>query len=702
MNGYLIVDVDDLLDGLEDRNLALDLHDVALSLRNGATLAAGLTEADDLTAVAFADWNRNRTILGSPQANAQQVFVTAGYEILNVPERAFATDAIMVHHFSDDLENPVDELILVTTQKDIANLAKRVNLSEFGRVRVWSDEPPDLERVIYQPLETILGIPTKTVALYIDFENITIGLNDQGYIINLDNLLDAMIRQARAHGQVMLMAAYAPWGQRGSLPPLVDAQGREISDDAPSRLALANIDPVFNLPGKNSADMRIAKDVLADSSSSNAADVFIVASGDRDFNDVFGALRARGKQVVVWGIHGSTSRMLENNPALLLEYIDDFARFQRHTELKTIYQTARDEVEPQVFRPSQWSSVILQADILQGGREDVTLRVDDLIDYLVDNHTVTSIPRAEELLSQAENLGLLAIHHNDVVVLNDDHPITLNTRLIRDRIVYRVANTLSVRNWDYVNYGFLLKGISMDNRLLPPQLNVDDNWRSEWIDALVREGLLHRELVAHRHNPEDLVPVIHLPSLNSPSASAAFVTPLEQPEPISNQMIEEMMCRVIVSVEQFTSFRGFEWCPLGSLHRRLRPFDPGMGFQQSVEVLMEEGSIRIEEYQNPQSDFTTKGISLVLDAPRVVRLLTQRDEFVKELLNLYHEGSPITEEAIQRVTGVEPPWLDVWMSIMRLENVINPVPGHEDLYSLFRTHHTVNMVAEKFGFEPEQ
>ena len=702
MNGYLIVDVDDLLDGLEDRNLALDLHDVALSLRNGATLAAGLTEVDDLTAVAFADWNRNRTILGSSQANAQQVFVTAGYEILNVPERAFATDAIMVHHFSDDIENPVDELILVTTQKDIANLAKRVNLSEFGRVRIWSDEPPDLERVIYQPLETILGIPTKTVALYIDFENITIGLNDQGYIINLDNLLDSMIRQARAHGQVTVMAAYAPWGQRGSLPPLVDAQGREVSDDAPSRLALANIDPVFNLPGKNSADMRIAKDVLADSSSSTAADVFIVASGDRDFNDVFGALRARGKQVVVWGIHGSTSRMLENNPALLLEYIDDFARFQRHTELKNIYQTARDEVETQLFRPSQWSSVILQADILIGGRTDVTLRVDDLIDYLVDNHTVISLPRAEELLSQAENLGLLSIEHDDVIVINDDHSITVNTRVIRDRIVYRVANTLSVRNWDYVNYGFLLKGISMDNRLLPPQLNIDDNWRSEWIDALVREGLLYRELVAHRHNPDDLVPVIHLPSLVTPSASATFITPLEQPEPISTQMIEEMMCRVIVSVEQFTSFRGFEWCPLGSLHRRLRPFDPGMGFQQSVEVLMEEGSIRIEEYRNPQSDFTTKGISLVLDAARVVRLLTQRDEFVKELLLLYQEGSPTTEEAISRVTGIEQPWLDVWMSIMRLENVINPVPGHEDLYSLFRTHHTVNMVAEKFGFEPEQ
>ncbi|MCI0710679.1 MAG: NYN domain-containing protein [Chloroflexi bacterium] len=698
MNGYLIVDVDDLIDGLEERNLALDLYDVATSLRNGATLAAGLFGADELVAVAFADWSLNRSIPGSTHANVQQVFVTAGYDLFNVPERAFAADAIMVNYFPEG--EPVDELILVTTQRDIANIARRVTLSDMGRVRLWSDEDLKITGVIYQPLETILGIPTKTVALYIDFENITIGLNDQGYIINLETLIDAMQRQARAHGQVTTMQAYAPWGQRGSLPPLVDAQGREVSDDAPSRLALANIDPVFNLPGKNSADMRIAKDVLAASASSNAAEVFIVASGDRDFNDVFGALRARGKQVVVWGIHGSTSRILEKNPAILLEYVDDFARFQRHTELGEIYDRniRSDDGEVRVFRPSQWSSVVLQYDILKALHPRSNISIDDLTDQLVDVHTVTSLARAEELVQQAESLGLLQIDNVATVTLDESHPIVQKTRLIRDRLVYRVANTLSVRSWEYVNYGFLLKGISMDTRLAPPDMNVDDNWRSEWIDALVREGLLERELVAHRHNPDDLVPVIQLPSdeevTSIPSSSAPSMV-------VNERMVEEMMTRVTVSVEQFTSFRGFEWCPLGSLHRRLRPYDPGMSFQQSVEILMEEGSVNIQEYQNPQSSFRTKGISLNTTAPRVEKVLQERDDFVRGLLELYHGNVPITPEAIARETGKEEPWLEIWMSIMRLENVINPVPGHEDLFSLFRTHHTVNMVADKYGYEPE-
>ena len=168
------------------------------------------------------------------------------------------------------------------------------------------------------------------MAVYIDFENIAISLTEQGYTVNLDHLIERFVMQAKAHGQVVKMAAYAPWGQRGSLPPLVDSTGREVADEAPSRLMLANIDPVFNLPGKNSADMRIAKDVITDAGYSDAADVYIMASGDRDFNQVLNSLLSKGKTVIVWGVRGSTSRQLENNPGITVEYIEDFTNLQTH------------------------------------------------------------------------------------------------------------------------------------------------------------------------------------------------------------------------------------------------------------------------------------------------------------------------------------------------------------------------------------
>lgn len=691
MIAYLIVDVDDLLQRLEKRGVALDIHTVARALLNSAALAAGLKSPDDLVSIAVADWNRYRRPSGSAGVSIQQVFAGEGYDLFNVPDRRHVSDALLSHYFSREPQQ-IEELIIATTQLDISTLVNRVQTSERARIRIWGDElPPDLDNAIFQPLESILGIPSKTVALYIDFENISISLSEQGYILDVDNLINGMIAQAQQHGQVMHMASYAPWGQRGSLPPLTDHTGREVSDEVPSHFARANVDPVFSLPGKNSADMRIAKEVLDDSSRPDSADVFIIASGDRDFNEVFSAVRARNKQVVVWGVRGSTSRLVESNPALMVEYVEDFCNLRRHSDLVQSVRTqpveAGSAAEEPEFRPSQWSSVILQLDRLLTQAETDAVDLDDLITRLVDLHAVTNEDRAADLISQAAGRGMLDVDLDaNIVSLNDEHPVVDHTLMIRDRIVHRVANTLHVRGWEYVNYGFLLKGIGMDHGLDGPGINTSDTWRSEWVDCLVREGILKRELVPHRHNPEDLVPVI---KLANPDAQAD----VHRLPGISEEDIQEMMRRIIVSVEQFTSFRGFAWCPLGSLHRRLRPFDPSTTFQQAVEELLDIGAVHVEEYDNPQSNYQTKGISLVDSSPRIQTVLTERNNFVQVLLDLYEEHLPINREMLHERLDLTEEDMDLWLSIMQSENVLKPVPGQPDLYSLFRTHHTVATIA---------
>jgi hypothetical protein len=627
-----------------------------------------------------------------------------------MPRRDSLADALIVHYFSFDPE-PVDELILATSSPDLIPLVRRVKTTRNARVRMWGSENilsgTEFEnQVIFQPLESLLGIQTKNVAVYIDFENIAISLNEQGYVVNLDHLIERFQAQARAHGQIVKIAAYAPWGQRGSLPPLVDSNGREVADDAPNRLMLANIDPVFNLPGKNSADMRIARDVITDASHSDAADVIIMASGDRDFNQVLNSLRARSKQVIVWGVRGSTSRMLENNPGLQVEYIEDFTSLQTHQSLSTV---SFPDGDAGAFTPSQWSSVIVQFDRLAQVLGTDVMSVHQLVDQLQDVGAVISRPRGEDLVAQAMALGILKpISANGSVMLNANHPIVDKTRLIRDRIVVRVLNTLTVRGWEYVNYGFLLKGLAMDRELDRPGLNFSDQWRSEWIDCLVREQILVRELLPHRHNPEDLVPVIKLqgdyeaPAL--PIAMPEF-TGDEQQEPnwagISlaeleqvNQETADMARRIVVSVEQFTSFRNFTWCPLGSLHRRLRLFDTGMAFQKAVEYLKENDAAVVSEYSNPQSDFQTKGISLTLESDICRQILEQRDTFVRLMLNLYERNIPISDATIRQVDPNTDWDLAFWFSMMETENILNAVPGRLGQYSLFRTHHTVNLVAE--------
>jgi hypothetical protein len=710
MAAYLIVDVDDLLERFHDRGISVDLQELAVGLRGGAALAAGLANVNMLKAVAVAGWDQHPSGIG---ANPRQVFQAAGYDIFDMPHRASLADALIVHYFSFD-PDPVDELILATTSSDLIPLVRRVKTTRSARIRVWGSEDvlqgtEFADQVIFQPLESLLGIQTKNVAVYIDFENIAISLNEQGFTVNLDHLIDRFVMQAKAHGQVMKMAAYAPWGQRGSLPPLVDTAGREIADEAPSRLMLASIDPVFNLPGKNSADMRIARDVITDASHTDAADVFILASGDRDFNEVLNALRTRNKQVIVWGVRGSTSRQLEKNPGISVEYIEDFTNLQTHQSLSAITTAEMRAVEATGFTPSQWSSVIIQFDrCVQDVGKDV-LTSQQLVERLQAVGAVVSKARGEDLVSQATSLGILKLlSGKGEIALNANHPIVDKTRLIRDRVVLRVVNTLNVRGWEYVNYGFLLKGLAMDRELDRPGCNYSDQWRSDWIDCLVREHVLQRELVPHRHNPDDLVPVIKLradyqpevrgllaiepgdESQEAPSWTGIQLSDLERMDVETANMVR----RIVVSVEQFTSFRNFTWCPLGSLHRRLRPFDTGMSFQRAVEYLMENGAADVQEYPNPQSDFFTKGISLNLSHEISAAIITDRSAFIVLLLNLYERNMLISEQTI-RAFDPSGNWdLDLWFSIMEIENVLNPVPGRPGQYSLFRTHHTVNLVAE--------
>src|SRR5690606_23221476 len=179
-----------------------------------------------------------------------------------------------------------------------------------------------------------------------------------------------------------------------------------------------------------------------------------------------------------------------------------------------------------------------------------------------------------------------------------------------------------------------------------------DQWRSDWIDCLVREQVLLRELIPHRHNPDDLVPVIKMNPNFEVEALEEVIQEEAEPQDWEGMTLQaldrvepdtaNMARRVIISVEQFTSFRGFSWCPLGSLHKRLLPFDSGTSFQRAVEYLLANQAADVNEYPNPQSDFYTKGISLNVSSPICRQVLSDRDAFIRMLLTLYEHNMSIS------------------------------------------------------------
>ena len=702
MTAYLIVDADDILQFASQEGI--DLQELAVALRGNAALVAGLYDSSMLTAVAVANWHSEQ---GDWPVDPQTIFRSAGYEILDVSEREDLVNILIERYFSAD-PKLIDELIVASRSGDLLPLIDKVEAPANARIRLWNekDSVPSIEftkNVLVQPLENLYGLRPKNVWVYIDFENISISLNEQGFVVNLDHLIERFVSQAQAHGRLVKMSAYAPWGQRGALPPLVDSSGREVADDAPSRLMMANIDPVFNLPGKNSADMRMARDVLTDAGHPEAGDVIILASSDRDFNDVINPLLQRNKTVVLWGVRGSTGRLLQSHPSLHLEFIDDFTDLQTHESLSHV--EVADDAES--FIPSQWSSVIIQFYRLQSAKPAGEITLHALIEQLIDVGDVISFERGQDLVSQAISLGILKqLSASGAVELTYQNPVVDKTLLIVERMVRRVINTLSARNWEYVNYGFLLKGLAMERDLDRPGMNESDQWRSHWIDCLVRERVLQRELVPHRHNPDDLVPVIRIPVETPRPVPKKIEEDVDDAELASRKWlgvpphklyetdpeVARMVTRIVVSVQQFTSFRNFAWCPLGSLHRRLREFDSGVTFQYAVEYLLVNEMVTVQEYPNPRSDYNTKGIELNPECAFVAVLLAERDEFVRALLAMYNENQTISATNVS--ARLEDSWdVDLWVSIMRIENVLNLLPGRTDQYSLFRTHHTVKLVA---------
>lgn len=147
MAAYLIVDVDDLLERLH--GVAIDTHDLAIRLRSGAALAAGLLGPDELKAVAVANWSAHKQRPNG--ASVESIFENVGFETFNMPDRQHIADALIIQYFSFDPE-PVDELIIVTTSADVTTLIKRVKMQRNARIRVWSDVSQRIDGVIFQPL----------------------------------------------------------------------------------------------------------------------------------------------------------------------------------------------------------------------------------------------------------------------------------------------------------------------------------------------------------------------------------------------------------------------------------------------------------------------------------------------------------------------------------------------------------------------
>jgi len=153
-------------------------------------------------------------------------------------------------------------------------------------------------------LETTPGIHAPRIALFIDFDNVILGIEEPpGFDVEL------VVNALRSRGSVVLGRSYGDWYRHSRHRRKLMEQGIELVET-----------PVFGPIIKNSADIRIALDAFEIGMTQHHIDTFCMVSGDSDFLPLIKRLQYLGKHVIVIAGNKFTSDLVRRNCNEFISY----------------------------------------------------------------------------------------------------------------------------------------------------------------------------------------------------------------------------------------------------------------------------------------------------------------------------------------------------------------------------------------------
>jgi len=169
--------------------------------------------------------------------------------------------------------------------------------------------------------------PQLQIAVFIDFENIALGLRDSSAPFDVRHILDRLLEK----GKVIVKVAYADWNRFRAHTQGLHENGIELIEI-----------PRRETTGKNSADIRLVVDAMDLSWSKGHIDTFVIVSGDSDFSPLVAKLKENGRHVIGLGMKASTSPLLANSCDEFI-YYEDLHRAPAPASART--SPARDKTE---------------------------------------------------------------------------------------------------------------------------------------------------------------------------------------------------------------------------------------------------------------------------------------------------------------------------------------------------------------------
>src|SRR5215218_4494640 len=154
------------------------------------------------------------------------------------------------------------------------------------------------------------GDGERTLAVFIDFENMGLGFNNRRDRFEISKVLERLVEK----GKIVCKKAYADWSRFGMYTGGLHEAAIELIEI-----------PRRGITGKNSADIRLVVDAIDLAYSKDHIDTFVIVSGDSDFSPLVSKLKELGKHVIGLGLVDATSDLLRDNCDEFI-YYDDLDR----------------------------------------------------------------------------------------------------------------------------------------------------------------------------------------------------------------------------------------------------------------------------------------------------------------------------------------------------------------------------------------
>ena|GEM_PF-5324068 len=533
---------------------------------------------------------------------------------------------------------------------------------------------------------------SRTVALFVDHENVYIALNE--LIKNLSPEMQAQERRKIDPAALALTMRSAAEQIGWIKVALAVADWERLPSGQVKEYLKLRYQVDYNLPGRNNADLKLAdaiRNVLEDDAE-DEIDSYILVTGDGGYLTILDTLLRRQKHVHVWGVRGTVNAVLQQN-ASECAWIEDLLG------IPEARPDNRGPITVESSRPASIGNDVTRLEALAihlsrylRQRSWSFITFVRFLNFLAETG-VFGTSREEQLawLSHAKETGVI---QEDIVddpadptriarrfSLNEEHPVVVRAQSIRQRVGEIVPS----------NGRGLAFGVVIDRLISEPDLQLTDVQAKNWLTWFAETGYLLAEQVPHFRKEGVTVTLVRLNPANWENA----------PTEGEDERIETAADAAVVRLANFLERHPhFAWMALsqllnhmsdGALNGPPAASPNRQRAKQAVATAQESGLILVEQIPNLKTGGATTVARLNRESARVTELLTLRDTLIRRLAEMLVSRSGISRPTFQ-VNLVERLGLNyddagAWIELLIGEGLIIQDLDHDGTPGALRVDH---------------